>query len=130
MIIEDQKFTPYKDGLAVIPHKEETTSVSADEMFEKLEYKKFDNHPEEDEEIEENKWVTQDCRVIEYTQSKTIKGIFYTLFIRFHIVGKVIEIGATERREGYREMGRYRNPIINMEELQAINEKCKELGWI
>lgn len=130
MIIEDQKFTPYKDGLAVIPHKEETTSVSADEMFEKLEYKKFDNHPEEDEEIEENKWVTQDCRVIEYTQSKTIKGIFYTLFIRFHIVGKVIEIGATERREGYREMGRYRNPIINMQELQAINEKIKELGWI
>ena len=130
MIIEDQKFTPYKEGLAVIPRKEETTSVSADEMFEKLEYKKFDNHPEEDEEIEENKWVTQDCRVIEYTQSKIIKGIFYTLFIRFHIVGKVIEIGATERREGYREMGRYRNPIINMQELQAINKKCKELGWI
>ena len=102
---------------------------NADTMFEELGYQKFDNHPE-DEELEENKWVTQDCRVIEYTQSKTIKGIFYTLFIRFHIVRKVIEIGASERREGYREMGRYRNPILNTKELQAINMKCKELGWL
>ena len=100
----------------------------ADEMFEELGYKKFDNHPEE-EKAEPNKWVTQDCRVIEYKQTGTIKGMFYTLFIRFHIVGKVIEIGASERREGYREMGRYRNPILNMQELQAINEKVKELGW-
>ena len=29
----------------------------ADEMFEKLGYKKYDNHPD-DEIIEENKWVT------------------------------------------------------------------------
>lgn len=100
----------------------------ADEMFEELGYEKFDNHPDE-EKLEPNKWVTQDCRVIEYTQSKTIKGIFYTLFIRFHIQGQVIEIGASERREGYREMGRYRNPILNIKELQAINEKVKELGW-
>lgn len=101
----------------------------ADEMFEKLGYKKYDNHPK-DEIIEENKWVTQDCRVIEYTQSKTIKSIFYTMFIRFHTVGNVVEIGANGRREGYREMGRPRNPILNMQELQAINLKCKELGWI
>lgn len=100
----------------------------ADEMFEELKYKKFDNHPEEKE--EPNKWTTQDCRVIEYTQTGTIRGMFYTLFIRFHIEGKIVEIGASERREGYREMGRYRNPILNMQELQAINEKCKELGWI
>lgn len=99
----------------------------ADEMFEKLNYKKFDNHPEE--ELEPNKWVTQDCRIIEYKQQETIKGTEYTLFIRFHIVGKVIEIGASEKREGYRELGRYRNPILNMQELQAINEKVKELGW-
>ena len=100
----------------------------ADEMFEELGYKKYDNHPE-DEIIEENKWVTQDCRVIEYTQCKTIKGIFYTMFIRFHTVGNVVEIGANERREGYREIGRYRNPILNIQELQAINEKVKELKW-
>lgn len=101
----------------------------ADEIFEKLGYKKFDNHPEE-EKAEPNKWTTQDCRVIEYIQKGTIEGIFYTLFIRFHIEGKVIEIGASERREGYREIARYRNPILNMQELQAINEKVKELRLV
>lgn len=98
----------------------------ADEMFKKLGYEKFDNHPLE-EKIEPNKWTTQDCRVIEYTQKATINGSFYTLFIRFHIQGKRVEVGASERREGYREMSRYRNPIFNAEELQAINEKVKEL---
>ena len=98
----------------------------ADEMFKKLGYEKFDNHPPE-EEIEPNKWTTQDCRVIEYIQKATINGSFYTLFIRFHIQGKRVEVGASERREGYREMSRYRNPIFNAEELQAINEKVKEL---
>ena len=108
---------------------EDIKEKTADEMFKELRYEKYDNHPEE-EKAEPNKWVTQDCRVIEYKQEGIIKGMFYTLFIRFHIVGKVIEIGASERREGYREMGRYRNPIFNMKELQAINKKCKELGWI
>lgn len=105
------------------------TEKTADEMFEKLGYEKFDNHPE-GEKTEPNKWTTQDCRVIEYEQEETIKGIFYTLFIRFHIEGKVIEIGASEKREGYKEMSKYRNPILNIEELQAINKKCKELGWL
>lgn len=102
--------------------------MSADEMFKELGYEKFDNHPPE-EISEPNKWVTQDSRVIEYTQKEKIKGVLYTLFIRFHINGKVIEIGASERREGYREMMRYRNPILNAQELQAINEKVKELKW-
>lgn len=101
----------------------------ADKLFEELGYKKYDNHTEEEKE-EPNKWTTQDCRVIEYTQQATIKGVFYTLFIRFHIEGKVVEIGASERREGYRELGRYRNPILNMQEIKVINLKCKELGWI
>lgn len=105
------------------------TEKTADEMFEKLGYEKFDNHPEE-EKTEPNKWITQDCRIIEYTQKETIKGIFYTLFIRFHIEGKAIEIGTSERREGCREMSNYRNPVLNIEELQAINQKCKELGLI
>lgn len=100
-----------------------------DKLFEELGYKKYDNHPEEAKE-EPNKWTTQDCRVIEYTQQATIKGMFYTLFIRFHIEGKVVEIGASEIVEGYKELGRYRNPILNMQELQAINMKCKELGWL
>lgn len=102
---------------------------TADEMFEELNYEKYDNHPPE-EKLEPNKWTTQDCRIIEYTQKGTIKGVFYTLFIRFHINGKVVEIGASERREGYREMMRYRNPILNAEELRAINKKVKELKWI
>ena len=101
----------------------------ADKLFKELGYKKYDNHPEEEKE-EPNKWTSQDCRVIEYTQQATIKGMLYTLFIRFHIEGKVVEIGASERREGYRELGRYRNPILNMQELKAINKKCEELGWI
>ena len=105
--------------------------MSGDEMFEKLGYKKHDNHPEEDKKvIEPNKWVTQDERVIEYIQKGTIKEVFYTLFIRFHLNGKVVEIGANERRDGYREIARYRNPILNVEELQAINQKCEEMGWI
>lgn len=100
----------------------------ADKLFEELGYKKYDNHPEEEKE-EPNKWTSQDCRVIEYKQQATIKGMFYILFIRFHIEGKVVEIGASERREGYRELGRYRNPILNMQELKAISLKCKELGF-
>lgn len=103
--------------------------MSADEMFEKLGYKKFDNHPDE-EKVEQNKWTTQDCRVIQYTQTGTINEMFYTLFIRFHINGKVVEIGAGERKQDSKEIARYRNPILNMQELQAINKKCQELGWI
>ena len=98
----------------------------ADKMFKELGYEKFDNHPPE-EKIEPNKWITQDCRVIEYTQKATIKGVFYVLFIRFHVEDKRVEIGASERREGYREMMRLRNPIFNAKELQAINKKCEEL---
>lgn len=101
----------------------------ADKLFKELGYEKFDNHPEGEKE-EPNKWTTQDCRVIEYTQQGTIKGVFITLFIRFHIGGKVVEIGASERREGYRELARCRNPILNMQELKAINKKVEELGWI
>lgn len=39
-----------------------------------------------------------------------------------------------ERADGYNTIRFYENPDsdqeINMEELQAINLKCKELGWI
>ena len=101
----------------------------ADDMFKELGYEKFDNYPD-DEDVNDNKWTTQDCRVIEYTQKGTINGIFYTLFIRFHINGKRVEIGANERPTDSRQMARYRNPIFNSQELQAIYEKCKELGWL
>lgn len=99
---------------------------NADEMFRKLGYEKYDNHPDE-KNIGENKWTTQDCRVIEYSQKGTINGMFYILFIRFHINGKRVEVGAGERPENSKQIARYRNPIFNSEELQAINEKVKEL---
>ena len=99
----------------------------ADKLFEDLGYTKYDNHP--DEELN-NKWVTQDERVIEYTQSDVIKGVEYTMFIRFHLPitnNIVVEIGANERRDGYKELRRYRNPILNKEELKAISLKLEEL---
>ena len=102
----------------------------ADKMFKELGYKKYDNHPEEDEPSKPNMWITQDCRVIEYIQTATINGVYYTLFIRFHTVGKRVEIGANERPENSKQMARYRSSIFNAQELQAINMKCKELGWI
>lgn len=99
-----------------------------DKMFEKLGYTKFDNHPD-DEKLEPNKWTTQDCRVIEYSQTKTINGTTYTMFIRFHFVGEVIEIGANKVIEGVRTMNIPVNPVLNMQEVRAIEVKGKELGW-
>lgn len=103
---------------------------TADEMFEELGYKKYDNHPEEDENPEGNKWTTQDCRIIEYKQSEMIKGELYTLFIRFHITGKRVEIGADKKPKEIRTMSLRLNPILNSKELQAINKKCQEMGWV
>ena len=100
----------------------------ADNMFKELGYEKFDNHPD-NEDVSDNKWTTQDCRVIEYKQRGFIEGYEYTLYIRFHIVGQRVEIGANKRREGYREMGMTINPILNPKELKAINKKVEELGW-
>ena len=103
MIIEDQKFTPYKDGLAVIPHKEETTSVSADEMFEELEYETLRNKDGERFHLEyARKDKDGNSIVIQFWNDKTIsKSDSYGI-----------------------------DDYITMQELQAINEKCKELGWI
>ena len=103
---------------------------TADELFEELGYEKYDNHPEEDKKAEVNKWTTQDCRVIEYEQSGIIKEELYTLFIRFHIVGKRIEIGANKKPKDIKTMSLKLNPILDSKELQAINKKCQELGWI
>mgnify|MGYP004631424619 CR=1 FL=1 len=103
--------------------------MSADEMFKKLGYEKYDNHPEEEEKTEANKWTTQDCRIIEYKQSEMIKGELYTLYIRFHIVGERIEIGADKRPQEIRIIPLKLNPMLNSKELQAINKKVEELGW-
>lgn len=103
--------------------------MDADKLFEELGYTKSDNHPEEGE-VEVSKWTTQDCRVIEYSQSQTIDGIYYTMYIRFHFNGQRVEIGANERRAEYRELGRQRNPILNYKEISAIMLKLEELGWM
>lgn len=108
MIIEDQKFTPYKDGLAVIPHKEETTSVSADEMFKELRYSKKENEFEIRYSYIDEKEYYNDEDIVFYKREKAI------------------EIYHPECREDYESD----SGVISMQELQAINEKCKELGWI
>lgn len=73
----------------------------ADEMFEKLEYK-----------IDIN---------IEYGLIRYNKQDKY--FIRFLIIDKTIETNSIVDNEIY-------TLSVDMELLQAINEKCKELEWL
>ena len=54
----------------------------------------------------------------------------YTLYIRFHVVGERIEIGANKRPQEIRTMSLKVNPILNIKELQAINKKVEELKWM
>lgn len=95
----------------------------ADKLFEELGYKKYDNHPEEDYPIEPNMWTTQDERVIEYTQKGIVKGACAREIISFYPKGKNVVCSA------YIE-NRATIVPISMQELKAINLKCKELGWI
>ena len=75
---------------------------TADEMFEELEYKK---------------WSNDDC--IMY-----MKDLFMITFImpnkRF----------ITEYKQGDYNFPKIRPFEISMQELQAINKKCKEMNWI
>lgn len=98
--------------------------MNADEMFEELEYKKFDNHPEHDLPPEPNMWSTQDCRVIDYTAEATINGHHCLQRISFEMLSKRIIC------EGFCD-GRVTRAIpFSAEEIQAINKKCQELGWL
>ena len=72
----------------------------ADEMFKELGY-----------EI-----VTENRTKIMYER----EGQFFDKYIVFEIIDKHIVI----------ELGTGESTNINMQELQAINEKCKELGWL
>lgn len=104
--------------------------IKADDLFKELGYIKSDNYPEEEvKEPSKWNWTTQDCRVIEYSQSETINGIYYNMYIRFHFNGNRVEIGAFERRDGYREMGKQRTAILNYKEILAIKLKLEELEW-
>ena len=74
----------------------------ADEMFKKLGYKK---------------WENEDC--IMY-----MKDLFMITFILPN------ERFITEYKQGDYNFPKIRPFEISMQELQAINEKVKELGWI
>ena len=78
--------------------------MKADEMFEKLKYKKI-----YDDEYE-----------IKYEYKETELGDTFNFILLFAKKGK-----------NFFHKDRECNVIgINIELLQAINEKCKELGWI
>ena len=74
----------------------------ADKMFEELEYKKY---------------TSDDCVMY-------MKDLFMITFI---IPNKRF---ITEYKQGDYNFPKIRPFEISMQELQAINEKCKELGWL
>ena len=75
-----------------------------DELFEKLDYIKI-----------------QDKDICKYVYDKG--GLLLT--IRFNLKYKTITISMYDRDEQ-----RKYSPEITIQELQAINEKVKELGWL
>lgn len=78
----------------------------ADKMFEELGYRKKEN---------------KEMGFLEYTQKDTATS---DLSISFEFVSKTIMCAI------YKENEVHSIPLaINPKELQAINEKCKELGW-
>lgn len=72
----------------------------ADEMFRKLGYEKI---------IESN---------IKINYEK--EGQFFDKEIVFGLIDEIVTV----------ELGTGESANINIKELQAINEKCKELGWL
>ena len=93
--------------------------MNKDITLEDLGYKKYENHPKK--ETNEPTFTTQDNPVIEYSQedNKSIEEI------TFDIWSKNVWF------RGYRKDLKTQLPCpINMQELQAIYNKCKELGWL
>ena len=78
----------------------------ADEMFKELGFKKvIDNETE-----------------VKYEYRETIMGDKLIHTIQIAKVGKIVF--------SYRDDSNHQIMGIGKQELQAINEKCKELGWI
>lgn len=77
----------------------------ADEMFEKLEFKKI---------------LDDDIEVV-YKFDKRLMGDRCIQHIMFSRVSKIIFSYGIDVEQ---------NCGIGLKELQAINEKCKELGWL
>lgn len=89
----------------------------ADEMFKKLGYRK--NIPELEGHLAERKENDKDydeLGMVEY-----IDFIKNDTTITFNIWYREVEFYYENKTEEY---------DLRLEELQAINEKCKELGWI
>lgn len=97
--------------------------LTADEMFEKLNYIKYDNHPESDEPPKPNMWTTQDCRIIEYTSKGIINGKECMERISFDVLSErvICEAFVNGRRIGIVH--------FNTDEIKAIKKKMEELGW-
>ena len=79
---------------------QEIKEKTADEMFEELGYEKI---------IESNVRI-------DYER----EGLYFDKEIVFGLIDKIICV----------ELGTGESTNINMQELQAINKKCQELGWI
>ena len=79
----------------------------ADEMFKELGYKKKEN---------------KELKFLEYTQEDTETT---ELVISFELYSRTIMCAIYEKG-----ITHSRALAINTKELQAINEKCKELKWI
>lgn len=77
---------------------------SADEMFEELGYKKICNKPKQNFHIEYTKYD-------DYLNK--------TIIIQFWCDKSIDKINGNDEAE-----------FIDMQELQAINKKVKELGWL
>lgn len=97
---------------------------TADEMFEDLEYEKYDNHPEQDFPPEPNMFSTQDVRRLYYEQRGTLKNGMEALeHIEFDLIEKNVVCYAKIN-------GRFTVVPLGMQELQAIKKKVEEMDWI
>lgn len=99
-------------------------------MFEELGYKQekhniFDELPKRDE------WITQDSPYIMYSSEDVIGGTTYAMFIEFMVRDKRVQLGGWEKGQRANQPYQcFRNPILNIKEVQAIVQQCKELGWL
>ena len=97
---------------------------TADEMFEELGYIKYDNHPEQNFPPEPNMFITQDVRRLYYEQTGVSEnGMRRLEHIEFDLIKRNVVCWAKIN-------DRFVLVPLSMKELQAINKKCQELGWI
>ena len=94
---------------------------TADEMFEELRYEKYDNHPEDDLPPKPNMFSTQDVRRLYYEQRGILKnGLKAIEHIEFELQDRNVVCWAKVDEK-------LTVVPLGMQELQAINKKCKEL---